>query len=107
MDDDNVWLDSRVAQSSKSIDDDGAASADAWRERVSSVNDAASGESGFVVMEFVVFVLLVLVFVVMVKLLLVVVVVTEDESECGDCAENGMFGAYDWTGVNGSWFCCW
>lgn len=88
------------------MDEKGAASTDAWRDSVSSVAvDNTSGDSGFVVMEFVVFVLLVLVFVVAVKLLLVVV--TDDESDCGDCAENGIFGVCDWIGVNGSWFCCW
>lgn len=59
-----------------------------------------NGDSGFVVMELVVFVLLVLVFVVAVKLLFVVV--TDDESDCGDCAENGIVGVFDWIGVNGS-----
>lgn len=44
-------------------------------------------------MEFVVLVLFVLVFVVAVKLLLVVV--TDDESDCGDCAENGSIGVWD------------
>lgn len=58
--------------------------------------DNTSGDSGFVVVELVLFVL---VFVVAVKLLFVVV--TDDESDCGECAENGMFGV-DWIGVNGS-----
>lgn len=78
---------------------------DACRDNVSSVAvEDISGESGFVVIEFVVFVLFVFVFVVAVKLLLVVV--TDDVSDCGDCAENGIFGVCDWIGVNGSWFCC-
>lgn len=64
--------------------------------------DDTSGDSGFVVMEFVVFVLFVLVFVVAVKLLLVVVTVLQDSSDCGDWAVNGIFGRYDWIGVNGS-----
>lgn len=62
----------------------------------------ASGDSWFLVTEFVVFELLVFVE----KLLFVAVVVTEGELECDDCAENDIFGVCDWTGDNGSWFCC-